>query len=67
MNPSAVCVLLCANNTSSAVGADVQFNSASDFIGALALVAVIFERSFHTAQRILLFHRGIDSNILNNS
>jgi hypothetical protein len=36
MNPSAVCVLLCANNTSSAVGADVMFSSANDFIGTLS-------------------------------
>jgi len=36
MNPSALAVCTPANNTSSAVGADVQFNAASDFFGSLA-------------------------------
>lgn len=36
MNPSAISVCTPANNTSSAVGADIQFNAASDFFGSLA-------------------------------
>jgi len=36
MNPSALAVCTPANNTSSAVGADIQFNTASDFFGSLA-------------------------------
>lgn len=36
ISPNALCVCSAANNTSSAVGSDVQFNAAADFIGSLA-------------------------------
>lgn len=36
MNPSALAVCSPSNNTSSAVGADIQFNAARDFLGSLA-------------------------------
>lgn len=36
INPDALCVCSAANNTASAVGSDVQFNAAADFIGSLA-------------------------------
>ena len=36
INPSALCVCSANNNTASAVGSDVQFSAAADFIGSLA-------------------------------
>jgi hypothetical protein len=36
INPDALCVCSATNNTSSAVGSDVQFSAANDFIGSLA-------------------------------